>query len=235
MNIIDFAIIVLLILGGFIGMKKGFTSQLVDTVGTIAIIIISFLFKGYLSSILYKIMPFFEFYGGDFQYITSFNIILYEVLAFIILFSLLSIILSILKHTTKIFESILNFTIILGIPSKILGAIVGLINNFIFAFVILYLLSLPMFGFSPVAESQVANKILSSTPFLSSICKKSLDVFSEFNILLDKHKEKYTYEEKAELNQQTLQLLVDKKVVSASKVNELISNGKLRYAKPIEE
>lgn len=233
MNIIDFAIIVLLILGGFVGMKKGFTSQLVDTVGTITIIIIAFLFKGYLSNILYKIMPFFEFYGGDFQYITSFNIILYEVLAFIILFSLLTIILSILKHTTKIFESILNFTIILGIPSKILGAIVGLINNFIFAFVILYLLSLPMFEFSPIADSKVSNKILSSTPFLSNICKKSLDVFNDFDILLEGYKDKNTYDEKAELNQETLQLLVDKKVITASKVNELISTGKLKYAKPI--
>lgn len=234
MNVVDIIIILLLFLGIVVGFKKGFTSQLLDTVGLIVIIILSFLLKGYISGILYKIMPFFNFYG-DYYQITSLNIILYEIIAFIFVFSILSTILAILKNTTRIFETILNFTIILGIPSKILGSIVGLINNFIVLFVGLYFLSLPMFGITIIKESKLSNKILDSTPFLSNICSKSLNVFSDVNELVEEYKTKIKSSERDELNQKTLQLLVDKKVIKVSTANNLIATGKLKYLKTIDQ
>lgn len=233
MNVADIVIIILLALGAVVGFKKGFTSQLLDTVGLIVIIILSFLFKDYISEFLYKVMPFFNFYG-DYMYITSLNIILYEVIAFIIVFSILSTILAILKNTTRIFETFLNFTIILGIPSKILGAIVGVINNFIFMFIALYFLSLPMFEFDLVKESQISKKILSSTPLLSNVCAKGLGIFEDINVLVKEYKDKTKSNERDELNQKTLQLLVDKKVVKISTANNLIAKGKLKYLKTIE-
>ncbi len=224
MNIVDVIIILILMFGAAVGAKKGLTRQLVDTVGTIAIIILAFLFKGYVSAILYKFFPFFNF-SGSIEGITSLNLLLYEVVAFFFLFLVFSSVLKVLKLTTSIFEKVLNMTIILGIPSKILGAIVGVIQNFIFLFVALYFLRLPVFKLEYVKESTLADKMLNSTPILSNICGDTLSVFKDFDALLEEYKNE---EDKTVLNQKTLELLVDKKIVDISTANKLIAQGKLK-------
>ncbi len=224
MNIVDVIIILILVFGAVVGAKKGLTRQLVDTVGTMAIIILAFLLKGYISAILYKIFPFFHF-SGRLEGLTSLNLLLYEVVAFLFLFVVFSSILKILKLTTSIFEKLLTMTIILGIPSKILGAIVGVIQNFIFLFVALYFLRLPVLKLDIIKESTLADKMLNSTPILSTICGDTLSVFKDFDNLLEEYKNE---EDNSILNQKTLELLVDKKIVDLSTANKLIAEGKLK-------
>jgi len=227
---VDIIIIILLGLGIFVGIRRGFTRQLVETVGTIIVIVISFLFSGYLANFFYKVFPFFNF-SGRFEGITSLNLLLYEVIAFLVIFSLLSGILKILKTTTTVFEKLLNATIILGIPSKILGALVGGINNFIYIFVALYFLSLPVFGITQVADSNIGNGVLHNTPILSNLGKNYLDIFDELDALLEKYKHGST---KEELNQQTLELLINNRIVSRPTVNNLIDTGKLTGLNKVE-
>ena len=129
MNIVDILIIVFILLGAFIGFRDGFTKALVNAVGVIIVTVIAYVLKNPVSEILMSFMPFFNF-GG----ITSLNIVLYEVIAFLLVFSVLMIILKIVAVTTGIFETFLKFTIVLGIPSKILGAVVGAIKNYILVF-----------------------------------------------------------------------------------------------------
>ena len=226
MNIVDAIIILMILFGGVVGLKKGFTRQLVDTVGIIAVIVISFMLKGVVSEFLYKFMPFFNF-SNRFAGITSMNILLYEIVSFVLIFAVLSTLLGVLKKTTSLFEKMLNATIILGIPSKILGFFVGLINNFIISFIVLYVLSLPVFGLNLVTESQVTQKILNSTPVLSNICNDSLEVFNEMSKLMDEYK---TNPKRADLNQRTINLLIEYDIIEKATVNKLIKNGKLTNA-----
>ncbi len=226
MNIVDAIIILMILFGGVVGLKKGFTRQLVDTVGIIAVIVISFMLKGVVSEFLYKFMPFFNF-SNRFAGITSMNILLYEIVSFVLIFAVLSTLLGVLKKTTSLFEKMLNATIILGIPSKILGFFVGLINNFIISFIVLYVLSLPVFGLNLVTESQVTQKILNSTPVLSNICNDSLEVFNEMSKLMDEYK---TNPKRADLNQRTINLLIEYDIIEKDTVNKLIKNGKLTNA-----
>lgn len=226
MNIVDAIIILMILFGGVVGLKKGFTRQLVDTVGIIAVIVISFMLKGVVSEFLYKFMPFFNF-SNRFAGITSMNILLYEIVSFVLIFAVLSTLLGVLKKTTSLFEKMLNATIILGIPSKILGFFVGLINNFIISFIVLYVLSLPVFGLNLVTESQVTQKILNSTPVLSNICNDSLEVFNEMSKLMDEYK---TNPKRADLNQRTINLLIEYDIIDKDTVNKLIKNGKLTNA-----
>lgn len=226
MNIVDAIIILTILFGGVVGLKKGFTRQLVDTVGIIAVIVISFMLKGVVSEFLYKFMPFFNF-SNRFAGITSMNILLYEIVSFVLIFAVLSTLLGVLKKTTSLFEKMLNATIILGIPSKILGFFVGLINNFIISFIVLYVLSLPVFGLNLVTESQVTQKILNSTPVLSNICNDSLEVFNEMSKLMDEYK---TNPKRADLNQRTINLLIEYDIIEKDTVNKLIKNGKLTNA-----
>lgn len=226
MNIVDAIIILMILFGGVVGLKKGFTRQLVDTVGIIAVIVISFMLKGVVSEFLYKFMPFFNF-SNRFAGITSMNILLYEIVSFVLIFAVLSTLLGVLKKTTSLFEKMLNATIILGIPSKILGFFAGLINNFIISFIVLYVLSLPVFGLNLVTESQVTQKILNSTPVLSNICNDSLEVFNEMSKLMDEYK---TNPKRADLNQRTINLLIEYDIIEKDTVNKLIKNGKLTNA-----
>lgn len=230
MNVVDILIILFILFGAAIGFSKGFTRQLVDTVGTIAIIVLSFMFKGVVSGILYKFMPFFNF-SNKFAGITSMNILLYEVIAFVLVFVVLHTVLTILKKTTKWFEKMLNATIILGIPSKILGAVVGLVNNFIFTFIALYFLSLPVFGLDIVSNSTLSNKILNSTPILSNLCDSTLKTFNKLDELMEQYQ---INPDRIELNQQTIELLIESNVIDKDTVNELIESGKLTNAKIVK-
>ena len=230
MNIVDVIIVLFVLFGGVVGLKKGFTRQLVDTVGIIAVVVISFLFKGYVSHFLYKFMPFFNF-TNRFAGITTMNILLYEIISFVLLFTVLFTILAILKKTTTFFEKLLNATFILGIPSKILGFVIGAINNFVISFIVLFVLTLPVLGVTLVTESNLANKILNSTPLLSNVCNDTVKVFNAMSELVEQYK---INPNRAELNQETLLLLIDCDIIDKGTANELIKKGKLTNAEIIK-
>ena len=220
MNIVDILIIVFILLGAFIGFRDGFTKALVNAIGVIVVTAIAYVLKNPVSEILMSFMPFFNF-GG----ITSLNIVLYEVIAFLLVFSILMIILKIVAVTTGIFETFLKFTIVLGIPSKILGAAVGAIKNYILVFFALYVLSLPTFAsWSFINESSYREPILSRTPLLSMVAAQTVSVFDDFASLKDKYENS---DNTNEFNLETIDIFLKYKVVTPKTVNSLIDNGKL--------
>ena len=158
MNIIDVLIILLILAGGVLGWKKGFTREIVSFVGVFAVVILSFLLKNPVSAFLYEHLPFFKF-GGLLKGVTTVNILIYEIIALLIVMSILTILLKVLSLLTNIFEKLLNFTIILGIPSKILGMLVGFIEGFVWVFIILYILSLPVFSIKEFENTRIRNNI----------------------------------------------------------------------------
>ena len=137
MNLVDVLILLFLVLSACLGFKRGFTRELVSFIGFFAVVIIAFYLKNPISQFLYENLPFFKF-GGLFKGVTALNILIYEVIALLLAISILSIALKLLVFATKVFEKLLTMTIILGIPSKILGAVVGLIEGFVWFFIIFY-------------------------------------------------------------------------------------------------
>lgn len=144
MNITDILIIIFILLGAFVGAKQGFTKALVSFLGIIIVVVLAYFLKNPVSEFLMSFCPFFNF-GGIIKGVTVLNIAVYEVIAFIIVFFILMAILNALIFATGVFETILKFTIILGMPSTILGAIIGAIKNYVIVFFVLYLLSMPNF------------------------------------------------------------------------------------------
>ena len=224
MNIVDIIIIAFLLLGALVGWKQGFTKSLVNCVGYILIIIIAFLLKNPLSELMMTYLPFFDFFGAI-KGITVLNIALYEILAFLIIFSLLLIVLKVLMVATSIFETILKFTIILGIPSKILGAILGFVKNYVITFMVLYILTLPMItGNEILNDSKFTKPILESTPALSLFADKTLKVANDFATL----KDEYTSSSSSnEFNLETLDLFLKYDIVQKDTVQKLIDKGKI--------
>ena len=214
---IDLIIIIFLIFGAILGAKRGFTKELVTLVGFIAVLVISFLLKGYVVELFYDLFPFFEFDG-----LTALNILLYESISMLILVIFLSAILKLILRATSAFEKFLNFTIVLGIPSKILGAILGIIEHIGLAFIVLYVASI---NYNVAADSKVANFILTETPLLSNVCDKTIETVKEINELKEKSEE--INSNNATLNRDILNLMIEKKVISEEKVADLINKGKL--------
>lgn len=223
LNFVDLIIILFILSGVVLGWRRGVTRQLVSCLGLIVVVVASFLLKNPVSIFLYEHLPFFKF-GGIFKGVTVLNILLYEVIAFLIVFAILMIALKVLMLATTVFEAILKATIILSIPSRILGAIVGIIENFVIAFIVLYLLMLPVFHMDVVKQSKLANNILKSTPVLSGMIDDSLEVIEKFTDLKEKYKEATNANS---FNRETLDLFLEYNVVSIRSVDKLVEKNKL--------
>ena len=224
MNIFDIAIVILILFGALIGFKRGFTRQLLSFLGLIAIVVLAFKFKNNLSVIMYENLPFFPF-NGYLKGVTVFNILLYEILAFFLVLFVLGIALKVLIFASKVFESLLNMTIILGIPSKMLGAFVGFFEAYVFVFIILYVLSLPIVSIPLIEESRYRQMILEDTPLLSKYVDQSMVVFNEFAVLKDKFDES---DDVNQFNLEALDLFLRRKVITVESVDKLVEKGKLQ-------
>lgn len=226
MSVVDIIILIFLGFGALIGFKRGFTKQLVSLVGIFLIIILSFLLKNPVSVFFYNNLPFINF-GGIFKDLTVINILVYEIIAFFIIFMILTLIFKVLLKVTSVFETILKMTIILGIPSKILGAILGVVQNLIYTFIVLYVINLPTMtiGYDIKNNSKIANIILNNTPVLTSICDKTIVVFNEINDLANEYKET---ENVTEFNQKALDLMIDNGVITKESAKKLIQKGKIK-------
>ncbi len=221
---IDLLIVIFILFGGLIGFKQGFTRSLVSLVGYFVVVILAFILKNPVSEFLMSFMPFFDFWGLI-KGVSVLNIAVYEMIAFLLVFSILIIVLKVLSLTTSIFEKILSFTIILGIPSKILGAVLGIIKNYIIVFIVLYVLALPNFSnLDIVKDSKFQKPILEKTPILNIFADKMMNVSLEFASLSDKYKNTNSSNE---FNLETLDLFLKYDVVKPSTVRKLVDSDKL--------
>lgn len=225
MVVVDIIILILIALGAIGGFKAGVIKKTTDFVGTLVIVIIAFYLKNYLSVIMYENLPFYDF-GGLIKGVEVINILFYEVLAFIIVFVLLLVILRVLLMVTGLIEKILKATIILSIPSKILGIFVGMIEMYVYVFITLVFLSLPVFNISYVKESKLANFMLNDTPVLSSMAEDIIGTYSEVYELID-NKENKTSEE---VNTEILKVLFDKEVITKESARKLVDKNKLHLS-----
>lgn len=222
MNVADIVILIALLLGALAGFKAGVIKKTADFLGTFIIIILAFYLKNDLSVIMYENLPFFNF-GGFIKGIEAINILLYEALAFIIVFLGLLFILKVVLLVTGLIEKILKATVILSIPSKILGIVVGTIEMYVYVFIVLVILTLPIFKVPYVRESKLADFMLNNTPILSGISEEMIDIYGTvYNIVIEKDNK--TNEE---LNEEVLTFLIEKQVLSKSSAKRLVEQNKV--------
>lgn len=224
MNITDFLIVIFVLLGAFVGAKQGFTKALVSFLGTVIVVILAYFLKNPVSEFLMSFCPFFNF-GGIIKGVTVLNIAVYEVIAFVLMFVILMAVLNALLFATGIFEKILKFTIVLGMPSAIFGAIIGAIKNYVIVFFVLYILSMPNFvDVSFVKDSKFREPILANTPLLSHIAGSALEALDEFKGLADKYT---SSEDTNAYNLETLDVFLKYKIVTVKTTEKLIESGKI--------
>lgn len=222
MNVVDIVILIAIALGAVVGFKAGVIKKTADFVGMFVIVIAAFYLKNYLSVIMYENLPFFNFFGLI-KGIEVLNILLYEVIAFLIVFAALLFVLKVILMVTGLIEKILKATVILSIPSKLLGILVGAIEYYVYVFLILVILTLPIVNAPDVRESKVSNFILDNTPILSPIAEEMVDIYDDVYGIIDKKDDKSN----EELNEEILKLLIDKKVITKGSAKDLVDKNKV--------
>ncbi len=161
-NIFDIAIVLLIIMSAISGLRMGALKSLVNFVGTIIVYILAFMFKSQVGVILCKICPFFNFDGYP-----TLNILLYQMIAFVLIASVLFTIFSIVMKATRVIDKLVNMTIILKLPSQILGFVIGLLEGYIVMFIVIAVLAIPFKDLKEYNNSKMVDTILNKSPILS--------------------------------------------------------------------
>ncbi len=224
MSIVDIIIVLFVLVWGAVGFQRGFIKETTMFVGLVAVIAIAFMLKNPVAAFLYERLPFFNFFG-IFKGVTVLNILLYELIAFFLVLVVLMFILRIFTFFSNIIEKILNFTIIFGIPSKLMGFVVGLIEGYLLVFLILFFMSLPTFNFKIINDSSLKPKILTQTPILSKMLDNTIASFEDIYTLKVKYNKSTSNDQ---FNQEALGILLKHKIVSVESIEKLVDSGKLK-------
>ena len=224
-----FSIGIILILIGYIigGWKNGVVKETTSLIGMIVVFFLSYLLMGVVGNFLCTIFPFFKFDG-----LVSLNILIYQAIAFILLFSILSGVYRLLLKISNGLQKIINATIILIIPSKILGAIIGFISGWITIFVILLVLLVPFKDYDQFKDSKINNIVLFHTPVLSDTVKPFtkgvLEIYDVSSKIANKDMDMN------EANLKSIDIMLKYKLVDKDTVENLIKNKKLKGIKNID-
>ena len=224
MNIADIAIILIVLAFGVLGAKRGVIKELVTTVGFVLVIVIAFFLKTPIAEWMSLNLPFIKFHGILNQ--ASFNILFYQVIAFLLVVIFLEVILQACIRVSGFIEKVLDFTIVLGIPSKILGFIVGLIEGFVITFLVLFLLKQPIFDINIFDGSKLTMPILNSTPILSNVGNGLVSTIDDTYKLIEDYDDKKIDSNTLEL--ESIDVLLKHKVVSKGYIKKLIDKGKIK-------
>ena len=172
--------------------------------------------------LLYENLPFFNFFGFI-KGISAINILFYQLIAFLIIFLALTFILKVLIVITGFIEWMLKLTVFLKIPSKILGIFVGILEFYVYTFIILYVLNMPVFNLSYVADSKYGEAILNNTPILSTMVDDTVKAYTDVWEII-KDKDDMT---NAEVNTLVLVKLLDNKLITVDSAKKLVDANKI--------
>jgi len=223
MNIVDYMIIILLLIYISKGFINGVLKELITFIGGLAVIVLAFFLKNPVSIFMYQNLPFFKF-GGIFTGISVLNIILYEVIAFLIVAGILLIIYKIILKVTNVIDKIIKITFIFELPSKLLGALVGFIEGCIFIFIILFVSSQIETTRDYIIDSKYGNKILTNTPILSKAISPIYNSIQEIYDVAENYKDSIDREK---ANLESLDILLKYRVLDIKNAEMLVENGKI--------
>ena len=231
LNIFDLGIILLLIMFLIVGFKNGVIREAFALIGIIAVFILSFVFKGLLGNLMCIILPFFKL-SGVIEGFSVINILIYQIIAFMLVFAILLTIYEIFLKISKFIQKLVNLTIILILPSKLLGAVVSLIKGVIVLFAVFIVLMIPLKNSELFTGSTMVNQILYKTPILSQSSNNYINTVEEIYNLAEKVSNKKISTNDANL--ELLDMMLKHKIVNKSTVESLVKLHKLDDVNNIE-
>lgn len=231
MNIIDIGIILVILCFVIIGAKQGLIKSGVSLVGTIIIFAISYTFKEQIGNFLCKYLPFFEF-SGNLEGLVSLNILIYQLVGFIIIYGILMSIYTIVMTISGLLQKLINMTILLKLPSSIGGAIVGFIEGYLLTFIILLLVMIPLHKTAIFKDSKITYSILYKTPIISKSTSDITKSVTEIYTLVDQVTNKKI--DINEANLKSIDIMIKYKIITPHTVKQLVVLDKLKTVEGLE-
>ena len=221
-GLVDVFIIIFLALGGLVGFKSGAIKELTRFIGFFCIILVAFYLKDKLMVSLYENLPFYNFLG-IIQGIDALNILLYQLISFLVIFFLLYFILRVLIVITGLVEWLVKMTVFLSLPSKIIGLFIGVLEYYVYIFFVLYVLNMPVFNLSFVSGSKFGGMILKNTPILSEMADDTVEVYGDvWKIIQNK-----SGKSNSEINSLVLTSLLDHRLITPDSARKLVESNKI--------
>ncbi len=219
MNIFDIVIILLILLAGVVGMKRGIIKEVAIVLGTILVFFLAFLFKDPLAIFFCDVFPMIKVISGI-GTLSALSLLFYQLIAFLILVIFFGIIIKALISLTGVLSKLINATIILAIPNKILGFIAGLIEGYLLMFLVITILMIPMSGNDLFMESSVREFILTKSPVLNQTFGGMNNALEEIFAIDDKNTDN-------EKNLAIIDIALKYDVISVDFVDNAQRDGKL--------
>ena len=223
MNALDLVVLLMIVYGAYRGWKYGCFSSIVSLIGTILIFVVAFYLKNPLSTMLYENLPFYTF-GGIFKGITSFNILVYEGISYMVCLIALATILGVVLKVTGIVDKLIKLTFIFALPSKILGLVIGGLQYYVFAFAAIFILAQLPFSANMYNESSFSKTIMTKTPLLSNVTN---DLYNSVTEVYDICVEYEGADNKAEGDYKSLEVLLKYNIIAPESVEKLVEQGKI--------
>lgn len=228
MNIFDIAIILLIIASGFVGIERGIIKEGVMLAGTLVVYFLAFLLKGPIGLLLCKLLPFYGFNG-----LVTLNIIIYQLLAFFIVALILFSIYNIVLKCTGVVQKLVDLSVILTIPSKILGFIVGIIEGYIVIFILLLVLSVPLRNVDYFTNSKGVDIVMNHSPILSSSFEGVSTTLEDLENIT--HRVVSGDTNISQINMDIVKDLIDCNIISKEDTLDIIETGKLSEVVGLED
>ena len=188
-------------------------------------------FKEEIGNTLCKYLPFFNF-SGNIEGLVSLNILIYQMIAFFIILCILYTIYQIVLKLSGWLQKLVNLTIILKLPSKIAGLVVGAIEGYLIIFALLLILIVPLKEIDGISESKMIPTIVHNTPIISSYTKDISNTITEIYDLADEvANEEIT---KNQANLKIIDTMIKYDVVSKKTVEQLQVLDKLKKVKGLD-
>ena len=221
MNIVDYIIIIILILSLLKGFKEGLLPTVVNFIGTFLVFVIAFYFKQPVSTFLYENLPFLSF-GGIFKGVIAINILFYEAIAYGLTICLLGIVFGVVKKFAVGLNKLFSITLFLNLPSKIVGAFIGVLEGILFCFILLFIGSVVNTTAKYVNESKYSSIILNNIPILNTVTSNLINSGEEIYETVLKNKN-----DTNKANLETIDILMKYDILSYESANKLIEDKKL--------
>ncbi len=173
---VDMIVILLLLVGFVIGWKRGLFKQIMRFVGSILAMIIAYALAETVSPLLRSFIPFPNLGNSSILNIVLSNGIVenafYNAIAFVITFIIAKIIISILTSVLNVAARIP----VLKQVNSLAGGVFGLVETFLFVFVVLLVASLLPIGAvqAQMEGSILAGFIVNKTPYISGMLQNLL-------------------------------------------------------------
>lgn len=219
-------IVVLILIGDIVaGYKKGFLESGVRFLKSLIALLVAYMLKSPVSTYMYLNLPFIEL-DGIFKGVSAISILIYEAVAFFVVFIIVLIILSIISNIIKLDEKVLRLVSIIGVPNKIMGALVGGLKSLVILYFVLSVLYVGA-SFLNIDTGESVGDYVVNIPVLKNTFGGVLNSWDDITELAVEYE---NIQNKEQLNKESIDILLEYDIITKENLNILIEAGKVQYS-----